>query len=383
MKTVAAPNDPYDGIPIIILMLILSILGTISIFGQTTYTSNGTSTNWSTSTAWTPTGVPNVGSWPYDLVVVNNNMTCSSSIALINNEYITINSGATLNILSDLTLGSWGSPTITIVSGGHLIVHGNLIGKGSATSLIIGDVSVLGNLTNEGSSKLILNGITTVNGDVSTSGYSNLVVNNTLAVSKSISLITSSYLTGIGVVSWSTFSTDNSGSYMQCVDGTKWDTDPNSSPQTPSPISKSINLNQSCVTKLPIELLEWGGEHKISYNLLHWTTAKQINNDYFSLERSEDCKTWITIIDVDGDNDNNIHNYNYIDAGITTTYYYRLKQTDFDGKYAYFNVKVLTFRGDAAALLYRFDIQGRQVTNDYGGIIIKIYNDGTAEKIEQ
>lgn len=383
MINTAESNDPYDGFFIFILMLILILLGSVSIFAQSVYTTNGSSNSWSTTTAWTPMGVPNVGSWPYDLVVINNNMTCSSSINLINNEYITIKSGAVLTISSDLVLGSWGNPTITIEPGGSLIVSGNLIGSGSATSLITGNATILGNLINGGSSRMILNGIINVSGDLSASGFSNIVANNILSVSNAISLTTSSYLTGIGTVSWSTFSTDNSGSYMQCVDGTKWDTDPSSSPQAPSLISKTINLNQSCVTKLPIELLEWGGEHKISYNLLHWSTATQINNDYFSLERSEDCKSWITIADVDGDNDNNIRTYNHIDAGITNTYYYRLKQTDFDGKYAYFNVKVLTFRGDAAALLYRFDIQGRSVIPEYDGVIIKIYNDGTAEKIKQ
>lgn len=119
-------------------------------------------------------------------------------------------------------------------------------------------------------------------------------------------------------------------------------------------------------------------------NSTYWTTASEIDNDYFTLERCEDNDNFIPIGIVNGNNGYSIQHYSYIDHNISKTYYYRLKQTDYNGTNTYFNVEVITIRNSAPReLKYVFDIQGKEVSLESKGVIIKIYSDGTAEKVGQ
>jgi hypothetical protein len=98
---------------------------------------------------------------------------------------------------------------------------------------------------------------------------------------------------------------------------------------------------------LPVELLEFTGEAQAdNINLLQWTTATEINNDYFTLERSEDAINFETVATIGGaGNSSVIRHYHFFDAigkNAPATYYYRLKQTDFDGKFEYFNIVAIT-----------------------------------------
>lgn len=113
---------------------------------------------------------------------------------------------------------------------------------------------------------------------------------------------------------------------------------------TTSPFTMDITLTNGATlncTPLPISLLNFDGypiSNKKS-NYLYWSTETEINNDYFTLERSLDMDIWTTITQIKGGgNTNTLMNYNYIDNNPPKTVtYYRLKQTDFDGNYEYFN----------------------------------------------
>ena len=95
------------------------------------------------------------------------------------------------------------------------------------------------------------------------------------------------------------------------------------------------------VTTFPIELTSFNATNRAQDVLLRWTTATEINNDYFTLERSTDTENWTIIGTVDGaGNSNTSLNYRFVDdeapnGGIV---YYRLKQTDFDGKFEYSDI---------------------------------------------
>lgn len=91
---------------------------------------------------------------------------------------------------------------------------------------------------------------------------------------------------------------------------------------------------------LPIELVYFDALVIENTIQLTWITASEINNDYFTIERSVDAKTWETVHTVNGaGNSNQIIEYTETDfnplSGIS---YYRLKQTDFDGRFEYFNI---------------------------------------------
>lgn len=94
---------------------------------------------------------------------------------------------------------------------------------------------------------------------------------------------------------------------------------------------------------LPIELISFFGKSEKFGNLLNWSTSTEINNDYFTIERSTDGITFMEVGAVKGaGNSNTIINYEFIDNEIDrSTYYYRLKQTDFDGKFSFSSVIVI------------------------------------------
>ena len=91
-----------------------------------------------------------------------------------------------------------------------------------------------------------------------------------------------------------------------------------------------------CVN-LPITMLSFAGECEQRNIVLRWSTATEKNNSYFTIEGSQDLKTWNIVGTVLGaGNSATPHNYTLKDmAPFTGTNYYRLKQTDYNGDYAY------------------------------------------------
>jgi Zn-dependent metalloprotease len=87
----------------------------------------------------------------------------------------------------------------------------------------------------------------------------------------------------------------------------------------------------------PVRLVSFEGKHTTEGNLLEWTTSAESNNDYFAIEESTNGRNFMETGRVKGvGNASVINHYSFTDVdfnkGIT---YYRLKQLDFDGKYAY------------------------------------------------
>ena len=104
---------------------------------------------------------------------------------------------------------------------------------------------------------------------------------------------------------------------------------------------------------LPVELISFDATPKGDYVKLDWITATEINNDYFTVRRSEDGKNWEEISTVNGaGNSNSIITYGDYDySPLKGTSYYQLKQTDYDGKYAFSNIVPVTFETDKPKVL--------------------------------
>jgi hypothetical protein len=86
---------------------------------------------------------------------------------------------------------------------------------------------------------------------------------------------------------------------------------------------------------LPIELVNFDAVYNGKSVDTKWSTASELNNDYFTLERSSDGQTFTEITRVaskaNGGNSSSMLSYGYTDQDIHAgTYYYRLKQTDKD-----------------------------------------------------
>ena len=92
---------------------------------------------------------------------------------------------------------------------------------------------------------------------------------------------------------------------------------------------------QTITSSLPVELISFSGKNSGNENHLEWITATEINNDFFSVEKSMDGKNFEVISTVDGSGtSSSLHTYVYTDSflsGDSPLYYYRLKQTDYNG----------------------------------------------------
>jgi len=108
------------------------------------------------------------------------------------------------------------------------------------------------------------------------------------------------------------------------------------------------SLSQNSV--LPIELLSFSanciqinsyGNNQVEIN---WSTSSETNNNYFTLERTNDGVNNKKEFIIDGaGNSTQIINYSFIDSEpLSGTSYYRLKQTDFDGKYKFYDFVTIT-----------------------------------------
>ncbi len=94
---------------------------------------------------------------------------------------------------------------------------------------------------------------------------------------------------------------------------------------------------------LGIELSEFKATIEGNKVALTWATASETNNDYFTIERSIDGIKWDELAKIDGaGNSITTLHYSNIDRnpyeGIS---YYRLKQTDFDGKISFSDIRMI------------------------------------------
>lgn len=96
------------------------------------------------------------------------------------------------------------------------------------------------------------------------------------------------------------------------------------------------------LSPLPIELIFFNGKQDKEGIEFTWATATELNNDYFTLEKSTDGIHWNALATIPGAGiSTETLRYSFVDkapeAGIQ---YYRLKQTDFDGS-ATFSVSIV------------------------------------------
>ena len=90
---------------------------------------------------------------------------------------------------------------------------------------------------------------------------------------------------------------------------------------------------------LPVTLANYELTCEEGHTALNWTTSSELNNDNFSIEKSDDAVVYSVIGKVEGNGtSNHIHHYRFIDEEKNDkVFYYRLKQTDYDGKTTTYN----------------------------------------------
>ncbi|MDQ6479291.1 right-handed parallel beta-helix repeat-containing protein [Dyadobacter sp. LHD-138] len=86
---------------------------------------------------------------------------------------------------------------------------------------------------------------------------------------------------------------------------------------------------------LPLRLISFTASKETGSNLLQWSTASEVNTDYFEVQSSVNAKSFgkIALVSAAGSGD---HRYSYNDrAGYSGTIYYRLKMSDRDGTFTF------------------------------------------------
>ena len=93
-------------------------------------------------------------------------------------------------------------------------------------------------------------------------------------------------------------------------------------------------------TTIPVELTSFAALVKGNSVILSWSTATETNNFGFTVERKSNFTEWTSIDFVNGNGTSvTTNNYSFTDKGLSPGIYsYRLKQTDYNGTFKYYNL---------------------------------------------
>ena len=98
---------------------------------------------------------------------------------------------------------------------------------------------------------------------------------------------------------------------------------------------------------LPVSLLSYTLRLAEDKAIISWTVSSEVNNKYFTVERSSNGQDYIVIGKVNGAlNSDNEKNYSFIDEHpVTGLNYYRLSQVDIEGISKYIGLKTISYSG--------------------------------------
>lgn len=121
---------------------------------------------------------------------------------------------------------------------------------------------------------------------------------------------------------------------------------------------------------LPVELVKFESVCENNKAIIRWTTASEINNHYFTLEKSTDGISFTEFARIEGaGNSSSENNYSFIDnmAGKEISYY-RLSQTDFDGHSKLFNTISSQCSGKLPVAVYVYN-------NNLGQLVVSLQSE--------
>jgi len=133
------------------------------------------------------------------------------------------------------------------------------------------------------------------------------------------------------------------------------------------------NMQKCQTTILPVTLLSFNAVLQSSNNVLvSWSTANEVNTNYFEVERSEDAVNFTTEGQVSANRSaESKHNYSltdYLSSVHSSIVYYRLKMVDIDGNYSYGKVVAINLdQADTKISIYP------NPASDYA--VLKLYSE--------
>ncbi|MCF8331070.1 MAG: T9SS type A sorting domain-containing protein [Bacteroidales bacterium] len=221
----------------------------------------------------------------------------------------------------------------------------NITIRGSATIIIPSYFSAdLGDLTLAGSGNLIIEGNVTFNSITIESTSSSITINGQVIITNSLTnantienngnllMEPGSYIenngdiTGAGDICNTTNTTPPNFTVMGTITNTICGTDADNA--------------------FPVELTGFNVNQSGNSVNLHWVTASELNNDFFTVERAVNNNEFQSIGEINGaGTSNEIINYHFKDNDIpeAETVYYRIKQTDYNGETSYSGIQDVKF----------------------------------------
>jgi hypothetical protein len=125
-----------------------------------------------------------------------------------------------------------------------------------------------------------------------------------------------------------------------------WDStyDPNWTPNGLNVYQWMLQYQRS-IAVLPVTLSDYrvtiSGTNQVTVS---WKTAFEQNNAYFTVQRSSDGVRFSPLATITATNQSNGSSYSYTDRNpLNGDNYYRLTQTDIDGRITYFEIKKISF----------------------------------------
>ena len=229
-----------------------------------------------------------------DNVVILGNITIEEGATVTSDRTLRIRSGATVTVNGTFTVGDGaGNDNIRVTQGASIVV-----GSNGSLSLTNGNLR-LGNTAGTAAGTLNSSGQVSVSGDVDINGAGTLTGSGQITYGGT--------LTNGGTVS---------GDFSGCTNG-----------------SSATSCGN---TSLPVELISF--RHKVvdqGIELL-WSTANEINNLGFEIQRSHDGLHFETIDFVEGHGTTEeTKYYNYYDVEGKANSYYQMRQIDYDGAYEF------------------------------------------------
>lgn len=104
--------------------------------------------------------------------------------------------------------------------------------------------------------------------------------------------------------------------------------------------SEAWEFDPGCCSVLPVQLVNFSCESEHNGVMLTWETSTEKNNRFFTVERSADGINFSPIAEMPGaGTSSSERNYSYLDTNAWNgANYYRLRETDFDGRSQVFNI---------------------------------------------
>jgi hypothetical protein len=130
---------------------------------------------------------------------------------------------------------------------------------------------------------------------------------------------------------------------------------------------------------LPITLIDFTAKAEGKKVRLDWETGTEENNDYFTMERSLDGKNFEQVFTKKGAGNSkvNLYYFGYDSKPYTGVSYYRLKQTDFDGKFAYSDIVSVKVVGGPMSTEMDVQVYPNPVSNQLIHVDVNAQNNGT------